>query len=226
MSLLIPNHHPINPDGLVLWLDYLNTGSVAATGTWKDYSGNGNDGTLTGDTYVDEQGAHFDGTADHVDLGSLSQLSANGEVSVLFGFEWDGSGATIQTLVALENSIGLFRVDIDTSVPEVFLYLNNPGSGNVTYGNTGISANTPYTVCLLRQITPTYRNALYINGTQVGDQAWQQITSASNLNAFGRRTLTGSFQYPFSGRIWGGQIYDRPVADSEIQLYSQRTLRA
>ena len=67
-------------DGLVLALDAGNTKSYPGSGTtWKDLSGNSNNGTLTnGPTYSSADGGYlnFDGTNDYVDVSGSIPVSA------------------------------------------------------------------------------------------------------------------------------------------------------
>ena len=67
-------------DGLVLALDAGNTKSYPGSGTtWKDLSGNSNNGTLTnGPTYSSADGGYlnFDGTNDYVDVSGSISVSA------------------------------------------------------------------------------------------------------------------------------------------------------
>jgi len=73
--ILIPNHYPVNREGLVGWYSYRNSGSVSALGTWKDYSGNGNNGTLTNAVYVDNLGAEFNGTISFIYTADSASLA-------------------------------------------------------------------------------------------------------------------------------------------------------
>ena len=66
-------HSPkIATDGLVLCLDAGNTKSYPGTGTtWKDLSGNGNNGTLTNGPGYSGDAIQFDGSDDAVILGDI-----------------------------------------------------------------------------------------------------------------------------------------------------------
>jgi hypothetical protein len=68
-KLIIPNHHPVNRKGLIGWWSYRNSGSIAADGIWKDYSGNGNHGTLA-NCYVNNKGVCLNGTNSLINCGT------------------------------------------------------------------------------------------------------------------------------------------------------------
>jgi len=85
MSLLVPNHHPINRDGLVLWLSSRNSGAVAASGTWTDYSGQTNNAALNGNAYVGRSGVYLDGTGDYAVVTHNATISAGATQSITIG---------------------------------------------------------------------------------------------------------------------------------------------
>ena len=82
-------------DGLVLYLDAGNEESYPGTGTtWKDLSGNGNDGTLTnGPTFSGDNtgGITFDGSNDYVDCGDID-ITSSFTLSVWFKGNPTGHG--------------------------------------------------------------------------------------------------------------------------------------
>ena len=80
-------------DGLVFAVDAANKKSYPGSGTtWKDLSGNGNDGTLTnGPTFDSGNGGSivFDGSDDRVDFSSIT---LENEWTICYWFYHDGSG--------------------------------------------------------------------------------------------------------------------------------------
>ena len=67
-------------DGLVLNLDATNSSSVGVGTTWTDLSGNGNNGTLFGNThhsdgpFLDAGFVEFDGTDDYLDIADSTDF--------------------------------------------------------------------------------------------------------------------------------------------------------
>jgi len=225
MSLLIPNHHPINPDGLVLWLDYKNTGSVAATGTWKDYSGNGNDGTLVGDAYVDNGGLDLDGAGDYVDVGngygytssSISQwvyLRSIPPVSTTFGIGVDNSDLDRWGIIVRSSN-------------NKFTIFNDIDNLNLDYTGT-TTVNTGQWYHLVAVINGS-SHKLYVNGaldaSGTTPKTWADLNSQS---AYVGALPVGS-PVPglaFNGKIDEVMIFNRALSVGEIQTMYQRTLRA
>jgi len=60
--LITNNFEPVNRDGLILQLSYRKTGKVATLGSWRDYSGKANNGTLYGNALVNQNGLVCDRT--------------------------------------------------------------------------------------------------------------------------------------------------------------------
>ncbi len=78
---------PIVTDGLVFAVDAANKKSYPGSGTtWKDLSGNSNNGTLiNGPTFDSGNGGSIvlDGTDDRVDVSNISTSDFNGEATLL-----------------------------------------------------------------------------------------------------------------------------------------------
>lgn len=77
---------PAIDDSLVLWLDGTTGNNYDKTGTWKDLSGNGNDGQLMNFNYDEgsgwvDGGLKFDGVDDYVEIPYLG-LTKNMSVSI------------------------------------------------------------------------------------------------------------------------------------------------
>lgn len=68
---------PVIDDSLILWLDGSTGNNYEQTGTWKDLSGNGNDGELINFGYTEDSGwgdggLRFDGVDDYVNCGKIN----------------------------------------------------------------------------------------------------------------------------------------------------------
>ena len=219
--MMIPNHHPINRDGLVLWLGYKNTGSVAATGTWKDYSGNGNDGTLIADAYVDSGGLHLDGTGDYVSFSSNPLRFGQSDFTASMWVKRDGTGTE-----------GLLHLQEDSSL--------NPGSWWLRFesDNTcrflidkGLSADDTkttdtfgsgvwYHLVARRDSGSTLK--IYINGIEKASGVDTGFDLSGNDGDFIGKVSSAYF----NGQIDDMMIFNRALSAGEIQGLYQRTLRA
>ena len=236
MSLLIPNHHPINPDGLVLWLDYKNTGSVAAAGTWKDYSGQGNDGTLVGNAYVDAGGLGLDGTGDIVNCGNLATVDSATELTA-WAWVRPTSFADDNTIISQSNGLsnGWFlwqdKVGATSGRTSTFtVALADPSVSSIALeGATNAAVLNTWThVVFVYKFNDTEGLRLYINGAEDANSPISTV-GMPNINSGGQPLRVG---YPFfSSKYFTGDIdsvvcITRALSAGEIQTMHQRTLRA
>jgi len=223
MSLLIPNHHPINRDGLVLWLDYKNTGSVAATGTWEDYSGLGNDGTLEGTGGVDNGGLHCDG-ATGCRVGTAINPTMAFTVSMSFS-----------TAEIASTNAQLFAKYDGTSGANDSYFIRKNGNTIQFYlrsadGSSWKSANAPSAVSIntryqLDCVFDGSQMVVYLNGNPGTPTA---KTDAIRANPTEQTYIasTNLMALHFSGRIGNVMVFYRALSAGEIQANYQRTLRA
>ena len=210
-------------NGLVLALDAANKNSYPGSGTsWKDLSGNGNNGTLTnGPTFnVSNQGSiTFDGTNDYIDIADSTSLnptilsieswfkitafSSNqniinkgytfvSEPYISYTLKMDGVSSPYNT-IAIEASVGGVRKALTST--------------------TTLSANIWYNV------VSTYDGStfkLYINSIQESNtlSSTGTISSYNTPLQIGRWGTQGS-QY-FNGNIAIAKIYNRALTATEI----------
>jgi len=201
---------------LVLALDAAERLSYPRTGTtWRDLSGNSNNGTLTnGPTFsAGNQGSIvFDGTNDYV--GSFpTQISGVGSKTICaFIYPTTTSRAGICGTRSVNGDGWVFTI-------------NRTTSGNLSYFHTGtateiqvaagIVTNTWTQVCVTYSTTST-TIILYKNGYQVGTSfttAVPPVSSAFN-GVIGDEEYT--FSVPFKGNMSSVQIYNRALTAVEI----------
>lgn len=218
--MLTPNHHPVNRDGLVLWMAYMNTGSVSALGTVKDYSGNGNDGTCVADAYVDNQGMNFDGTGDYITLSSTSISLVDEDFTFMAWFRTTGSGQTS----IISNYFG----------GSAFVWLGK-SSGNNAFWQTRDSSDQLIT--LTSSTTINDDNWHFIVGVRDTtnnicqlylDGEFETSSVDNRTGNFGSSTyLAGSGNYTsfWNGKIDDVQIYNRALSAGEIKLNYERNRR-
>ena len=193
-------------NGLVLDLDAAKLDSYPGSGTtWRDISGNGNNGTLTnGPTFsgIGKQAAIvFDGVDDIVNCGSGITTTTT---------------ITVNAWVKL-NVNNIFQHIVDSANNTWHLAVLNSGNiyffdGNVYHTAGGVlNTNTWYMVTGIKTLTT---NDVYINGTL--SNSLSSSTSITTNNVW-----IGLWQPPSTGRALNGrvgstQIYNRVLSAAEI----------
>jgi hypothetical protein len=213
-------------NGLVLNLDAAKVDSYPGTGTtWRDLSGNNNNGTLiNGPTFsgIGKQAAIvFDGVDDYVnDVGNVSAFSFIQNTGIF----------TISTWVkpAVLNKTHYFLGNTPTSVEKGFYYGFHSSNGLdfvIMRGNSG-SPVLSFTAASFISTTD------WVNITAVGNGS--TVTLYKNGSSF--QTSTGMSNFPtgdstrvlnvgritnfspetFQGSISVSQIYNRPLSAAEV----------
>lgn len=209
---------PIVKDGLVLYLDAGSPNSFyspTAGTTWKDISGNANNGTLTnGPTYNSGNGGSimFDGVDDYV-TGSIATLSnfsltytvnsANISAQLIYypaGLSFSGTAGGV-----------FFGGNYAQYAPKTGIY---DGTNDVI-SNVNIADNTWYIITATRSGTT---GSIYINGSLSSSGT----ISSSNITAYVLGKRTDNF-WSYNGRIAQTQIYNRALSASEVNQNFQAT---
>ena len=225
MVKLTPNHHPVNKEGLVLWCGYMNNGSVSASGTCKDYSGNGNDGVMVGNTFIDSNGANFDGTGDYINYGRPASLS-------------NMNTGTVSMWVKLSSLSGerfIFGRDIagpnngDLNINANFHFINkwtfqavSGGTDRLAVSDDNITLNWVYIVGTWDGTTIK----MYIDGvlqTTTASLSTDVMTVASDITLGSLRPSSTS---EMAGEIDNFQIYNRALSAGEVKLNYLKNMRA
>jgi hypothetical protein len=208
-------------DGLVLSLDAANTKSYPASGTtWKDLSGNGNNGTLiNGVGYSSDNRGNlvFDGVNDYGQINNTSTLQITGNQTLEFFVypkrrdrrqnwydkAYGGEGTiTYETNGALNYYWGTAGSN------------TTPYQGVTTNGTPLATLNTWYHVVLVRELsTPSRTVKWYINGIlnrTVAASYTAATASSSNI-----RIGLGYTAY-FQGNIQTVRIYNIALTAQEV----------
>lgn len=215
-------------DGLVLYLDAGSPNSfplINQSTTWKDISGNANNGVLTnGPTFNSTNGGSimFDGVNDYVNLGNVLNFERTDSFTfstwvninntstprafisktsntVLRGYFF-GANTNNSIIFILRNTINTNQLFISTPS---FPFTNTWKNFTVTYdGNSNPSGVSIYVDSILQSNIITTNNLT------------STIINTDNLN-IGARTSTGGLSY-FFGNIAQTQIYNRALSSSEI----------
>ena len=215
-------------DGLVLALDAGDKNSYPGNGTtWSDYSGNGNNGTLTNNTTFNSgNGGYmvFDGVDDYVNCGSSTSIAITGDMSIC-AFVYFSSLSGYNSILGKTSN---------NSIPASYDYYTNPGSptsltflrGNGSsyssvISNTNMSANTWHGIAVTMAGTSVTH---YLNGNSNGTGTLS-TTIGDNGNSLyiGNR---GDLFTDMNGRIASVLIYNRALSASEIlQNYNAQKTR-
>lgn len=189
----------------------------------KDYSGNGNDGTVNGATWnstggYDSKGAYdFDGSSDYINLGSPSSLNFTGN-----------DNFTISTWVRIDGNTNQHRPIVSKGDTQYTLkiYTDNKfetcaydGGWKCAYSQVALTEGNWY------HLVARFENgnvSLWQNGIYQNSNTFTSISSASYDVNIGRDA-----QNPtrfFNGMIDEVMIYDYALSDEQISaLYNNRT---
>jgi hypothetical protein len=220
-------------DGLVLYLNAASPtsyNSIIGGTTWKDLSGNGNNGTMTnGAYYTSSNGGAmvFDGIDEYVSVpntGPLSSLASLGTMTVTV---WVKANTTAfnQTPIMLENSPGAdssepfrFYLYHSANFPAIQVF-NNSENFTTLIATTSLATGTYYNLTAVCNAT----NILfYINGTLSNQTSFSGPVKGPGSGT-AARWIIGSGELPrgpgdrkLNGDVGLVQIYNRVLSTSEV----------
>lgn len=220
-------------DGLIFAVDAGNTKSYLGTGTtWKDLSGNGNDGTLTnGPTFDSANGGSlvFDNANDIAVYGSSNNLTGDNLQTCTLS-AWFKT-----TTIGLAYIASIKRLSTDSSL--ITLTVNTEGDGQTNNGLAGFLTrnftDTAHTSITDNNSGNGYNNGnwhyisavvngvnrtLYIDGTQKSTDTDGMQSVTGNTAPF---TIGGFASSGFSNQFYGGNIanvsfYNRALTSTEV----------
>ena len=204
-------------DGLVFAVDAANTKSYPGSGTtWKDLSGNGNNGTLAnGPTFDSGNGGSivFDGSDDYVSIPNPPATTAgtiNSSISVWF--KTGGDINSNQTLYSERNGtthiFSKLRINLD-KVDYIFL---TPSVTKILSTSTSLSTNTWH------HITGTKLGndySIYVNG-QLDVSSTEDVGSFNTGGTISTNIGKETIGLYLGGNITLTHIYNRALTPSEI----------
>ena len=217
MDNLTPNHHPVNKNGLLFWMSYMNTGSVSALGTWKDYSGNGNNGTLVNDAFIDNNGFNGDGTSDWVNFENVVNPTVHMTLNEWIYIDVTTGTAGLYGTVSKENGNNGYGITLlgsnyggQTNEAEAFIGV----SGGARYADANVSLN----INQWYMLTMTYDGSslnIYIDGVLKNTTSVTgSIVSGTADLGIGKTPTIGRY---FNGKVANVQIYDRAWSAGEVK---------
>ncbi|AEY69071.1 concanavalin A-lectin/glucanase domain protein [Thermococcus prieurii virus 1] len=232
--------NPLDPprDGLVL--EYLPSSVDMVNNVWKDLSGNGNDGSIVGASYVplrpiseaqftEDWGLNF--TNGRMNVGNLNDFMFTKAVSVIAVIRYDPSEQTQvhAWIVGKGRDVESgFHLDVLSKTRlEMRVGVNQSGTTSVITFGTSFTNYYNDTVMVAGVYDVGTGGALYINGQKVAGTtvaADEIIYSPNTVLGIGHESFGSNLLYPFPGDIYLVIIYARALNSSEIQQIYEHPL--
>lgn len=219
-------------DGLVLALDAANTKSYPGSGTtWRDISGNGNNGTLTnGPTFSSDNGGSivFDNVNDYVNLGTPSTLAglqvpltislwAKIPTTDSYDVLYSAYGSTINSRL-----YSMLRLDSGT-----FRYFTSTSNGSFQQYGTLVPLTNIWNFYAVT-VSGTLSSAsltMYLNKLSQSFSL-SALSTTPDLTVPIRIGANGNGTEPWNGNIAICSVYNRSLSASEIlQNYNAQKSR-
>jgi len=219
-------------DNLVLWYDgYANTGTTKnyTSTTWKDLSGTGYNGTVSGATWYDEY-LSFDGVNDTVlsnvltstllpaesnrtleiilKINSVPYSGTNGNSGVLFGgARYGGMAIFWNTNTAGKVNIRGYTRTAINEVETAFKVFDYPTDIiNLTYVNDSTS-----------KLVKTYLNGVYIDSMSSISGTYSNSSSIGNVGINKAQIATSSYTASYANmNVYSARIYTKALTEEEI----------
>lgn len=220
LTTLIPNHYPINKQGLVGWWSYRNSGNVSILGTCVDYSGSGNHGTLIGGAYIDKNGLHTPAIGDYL------STNINKDIKQSFTISTSCIKSSTGTRVLWSTGKGYLNNDIgiDFVVRDTFVQLRlNDGIG--LFEEVIATYTMPQNIRTTFTVTIDFENArkiIYINGLVISNTAL--VKKGSVLNVLSTFDV-GSAYSSWAGFIDDFMVLSRVLTANETYINYLRNRR-
>lgn len=209
--------HPLTKGLVAAWF---NQEAAPALGTLYDLSGNGNNGTLVGNTHSVPgkfgNALDFDGTGDYVEFGVVDAFKFAGDFSIVATFAYTGTANQIVISAARggagdirwslfhSNFAGAFVFDIDDNTTGMFVE-----------ADTAINDGTYHQVVGVRDGDNL---RIYVDGredgTPVDITGYGSLAGNTNATRIGNEADGG---LDLNGQISDVKIYDRALIASEVR---------
>jgi hypothetical protein len=221
-----PNYHPVNKEGLVGWWAYRNTGSVSATGTWKDYSGNGNDMTLTGSPTVDSSGVNFDGSGGYASSnGDLGLNYATDSYSACAWFKMNTFNQSSNIVGWGNGNVAPFYtwwIGVNVVDGTLYYWTYDGANKSISSSTNAVTVGKWHFACVTQNQTTA---RLYLDGLEVnsGSLSVQNRTDSEDKISLAKDVAVQVLS--MEGISDDVQIYNRVLSAGEIKLNYIRNLR-
>jgi|TARA_B110000908_G_scaffold154631_1_gene192115 hypothetical protein len=177
-------------------------------GNAEDYSGNGNDGTVTGAVVsggLKDLAYDFNYTTDKIEIGAIGNLSNNFTISCIFN---SNNIANSQNMISRN---GPYFLGIRSSKIWGGVYAG--GSWSWPAGGAALASDTWYHACL------TYDGVnakIYVNGVLQNSTAQSGIVNSNGTLRLGY--TTGGANAPMDGKISSVKIFNNSLTPEEILI--------
>jgi hypothetical protein len=194
-------------NGLVLSLDAANIKSYPGSGTvWRDLSGNGNNGTLSGSIYSSVNGGSivFDGINDFISIPSIT---------------WTPTAFTVNWFT-LGNTVSNFNQNIFATNGWNAFVFHTDGQGSIYVGTDVATRLTPSNIPNNTYVLNVYQNFTFTYGNGIGSLFKNSILLASKSMtapvAWTGFNIGSDTINTINGRIANTQIYNRALSSDEV----------
>ncbi len=210
-----------------------NSNNSAGAGKTKDYSGHGNNGTVSGATWISDGG--FDGKgayrfndskSDFINLGTGSSLTIADKITLEAWIYLPDLTGYHPIISKQGYSVLRYNYAFGTSGANIYLWLDAEGGG--TAGEI-ITTDNPITTTGWHHIVASYDGsyeAIYLDGVDVKHQVVSITLANSGTHAcyIGREDYNTGISGLFNGKIDSARIYHRALTAQQIKaLYNNRT---
>ena len=201
-------------DGLVLALDAANTKSYSGSGTdWKDFSGQGNNGTLTNGPTFDSNNLGsilFDGSNDSISISNSSSLNTTPTVTISSWINPSGfGGGNYGRIIDSHDSYNFFLDNTTSTGTNGIRYWPNAGNAFSVSNVVTLNEWANFTVVHSGSNVVIYKNGISI-GTSGSSST---LPSTSSTILIGNRDDNAR---GFEGKMSQVFIYNRALTAAEV----------
>ena len=206
-------------DGLVFAVDAADANSYPGSGTtWKDWSGNGNDGTLVNGPTFDGESIVFDGTNDYADFGTSSNTLITSTLSIESWFKLNTNYSGNWRIIAGRAETTKETYDLRVSAiynTIVFLFRDNAG---YYQANTGVQTIGEWLHVVGTFNGDTKEGKVYLNSTLKDTilSVNPTLNNTSNFFTIGGRYSSSQWRDFINADIPLVRVYNRALSASEI----------
>ena len=206
-------------DGLVLALDAGNPKSYPGSGsTWKDLSGNGNNGTLVNGPTYSNGSIVFDGVNDYASLSQNITLDFN--KTFLFYIENLPSSGTYHLLNSI--SIGGFNNRMSITRTSLNFYIGNNGNTDLVTRSFSGGSKANRFFAIVTDSSNLYTIEPEMSSFPTGSSLNGLIDGARSFDSIGYQSSGSGWNY-FNGNISYFLYYNKSLSLNEIQKNFQAT---
>jgi hypothetical protein len=215
-------------NGLVLNLDAAKTDSYPGTGTtWRDLSGNNNNGTLTnGPTFsgIGKQASIvFDGTNDYVGLGNSQLVSSSSYITLESWVSVNSFQSYTAIISRSQNSppFGGYQLSVnnDSGINKFDFAVNLNGSWN-TWVNLGGTFGSSLSTGIYYHVVGTYDGtgiSMYLNGSLILKKAATgNLQYGASITSTNIALNVGNASSYLNAKIANVKVYNRALTAQEI----------